>query len=155
MSTPLPRDLEVNFKPEIGKAIIEGKTAVPFQAFVMLILQRKVFNLFKIWGKHQIIVDSELLTSIASAPQDSVENKSNLVTVSLGVGVLGGILIMSAVLVALKSLKVELMMQHLLLLIACILGLALLAYVLMKTRKAKKGEKLLETMEGLSSFLSK
>ena len=154
MATP-DRDLEVNFKPELGKAIIEGKTTVPFQSFVMLVLQRKVFNLFKQWGKHAVIIDSELLTSLASAPQDSIENKSNLVTVSLGVGVLMGIALLAAVVLALRSLQIELTNQHLLILIAFILGLGLLAYVLMKTKRGKKGEKMLETMESLSSFLSK
>ncbi len=148
-------DLEVHFKPEQGKAVIEGKTAVPFQAFVMLVLQRKVFNLFKQWGKHPVIINSELLTSIASAPQDSIENKSNLVMVSLGVGILAGILLMAAVQVALGTLQITLSTQNLLILIGIILGLGLLAYVLMKTQRVKKGEKLLETMESLSSFLSK
>jgi hypothetical protein len=155
-TTPLKdKDLEVQFKPESGKAVIEGKTTVPFQAFVQLILQRKVLQLFKEWGKSPIIVDSELLTSMASAPQDSVENKSNLVMVSLGVGVLGGIVLLAAVQVALNTLRITLTMQHLLILIGIIAGLGLLAYVLMKTQRGKKGEKMLETMESLSSFLSK
>lgn len=149
------KDLEVQFKPESGKAVIEGKTAVPFQAFVQLVLQRKVLKLFKDWGKSAVIVDSELLTSMASAPQDNMENKSNLVMVSMGVGVLGGIVLLAAVQVALSTLKIVITMQHLLILIGIIAGLGLLAYVLMKTQRGKKGEKMLETMESLSSFLSK
>jgi hypothetical protein len=157
MATPdhKEKDLEVQFKPEAGKAIIEGRTAVPFQAFVMLVLQRKVQTLLKQWGKSGIIVDSELLTNLASAPQDSVENKSNLVMVSLGVGILGGIVLLAAVQVALNTLEVALTTQHLLILIGIIVGLGLMAYVLMKSQRGKKGEKLLETMESLSSFLSK
>ena len=56
-TTPDNGELEVRFKPESGKAVIEGKTVVPFQAFVALILQRKVPNLLKTWGKVPIIVD--------------------------------------------------------------------------------------------------
>lgn len=155
MSSNTSKDLEVQFRPETGKAIIEGKTTVPFQSFVMLVLQRKVTNLFKAWGKHSVIVDSELLTSLASAPQDSVENKSNLIMVSLGTGLLGGIVLLAAVQVALKTLEVELTTAHLLILIGVILGLGLFAYVLMQSQKGKKGEKLVETMENLSSFLGK
>jgi hypothetical protein len=149
------KDVEVQFKPETGKAIIEGKTVVPFQSFVMLVLQRKVQSMFKQWGKTSVIIDSELLTSLASAPQDSMENKSNLVMVSLGVGILGGIVLLAAVEVALDTLHIVITMQHLLILIGIIGGLGLMAYVLMKTQRGKKGEKLLESMESLSSFLSK
>lgn len=149
------KDLEVQFRPETGKAVIEGKTTVPFQAFVMLVLQRKVFKLFKEWGKTPIVVDSEMLTSLASAPQDSIENKSNLVTVSLGVGILAGIVLLAAIQVALSTLEIALTMQHLLILIGVIVGLGVISYFLMQTQKGKKSEKLLETMENLSSFLGK
>ena len=60
------KELEVQFRPDTGKAVVEGKTVVPFQALVTLILQRKVQLLFKQWGKEPVIVASELLTSLAS-----------------------------------------------------------------------------------------
>ncbi|HCI03610.1 TPA: hypothetical protein DE059_01655, partial [Candidatus Peribacteria bacterium] len=68
--SPTP-DLEVKVKEEKMKAIIEGRTAVPFKTFVGLVLQRKVFPLFKKWGDEPVIINSELLTTLASAAQDS------------------------------------------------------------------------------------
>src|SRR3990167_9608247 len=107
-------ETEVQFKPELGKAVIEGKTTVPFQSLVTLILQRKVLTLFKQWGKEPVIIGSELLTGLASAPQDSQENRSHLVHVSLGVGVLLGVALFSLVLVALQLAQITLGQRELL-----------------------------------------
>ena len=57
-----------------------------------LILQRKVLQITKTWGKEPIVVSSELLTTLASAPQDTVENKTHLVYVTMGVGAILGVL---------------------------------------------------------------
>ena len=93
---PTVPDLEVEVKTESSKAVITGKTSVPFRTFVGLVLQRKVLQLFKDWGEEPVILSSSLLTNLASAPQDSQENKAHLVTVTLGVGVLLGIFFLAA-----------------------------------------------------------
>ncbi len=152
MSTP-DNELEVQFKPETGKAVIEGKTAVPFQAFITLVLQKKVLQLAKTWGKHPVIVDSELLTSLASAPGDSQENKSNMVLVSLVTGVLLGITGLAVVQIALLLLNMPLGYKELGIIAGSIVAVILLLVMVMKMRKKPKSEKLVEAMESVASFL--
>lgn len=155
MSDHTTSELEVQFKPETGKAVIEGKTVVPFQAFVALILQRKVTGLLKTWGKHPVIIESELLTSLASAPQDSVENKANLIFVSLMTGSLAGITVFAAVQLALLFVNIPLGTKELGIIVGSVAVLVLLLAMMMKSRSKPKSEKLVETMEGVSAFLSK
>lgn len=154
VSTPL-HEVEVSMKPETGKAVIEGKTAVPFHGFTTLILQRKVQQLSKQWGREPVIVSSELLTQLASAPQDSVENKSQLVSVSMGVGVLGGVFASCVTLLALTSANIIPGIREYGIVAGGIIGLAALAWALMKMKRVKRGERLVETMESLSAFLGK
>ena len=148
-------ELEVQFKPETGKAVIEGKTVVPFQSFVGLILQRKVTNLLKTWGKHPVIIESELLTSLASAPQESRENLSNLILVSILSGVLIGIAGFAVVQIALMFGRIVLGYRELGIIAGSIALLVILLYLMMQMQRKPKGEKLVETMEKVSGFLSK
>lgn len=153
-STPL-HEVEVQMRPETGKAVIEGKTAVPFHSFTTLILQRKVQQLAKQWGREPIIVSSELLTQLASAPQDSVENRSQLVTVSLGVGVIGGVFLSALLLTGLQFADIIPGVREYAIVAGGIAGLALLVWALMKVRRIKRGERLVETMESVSAFLGR
>lgn len=148
-------ELEVHFKPESGKAVIEGKTVIPFQSFVALILQRKVTSLFKTWGKHPVIIESELLTSLASAGQESQENRSNIILVSIVAGILIGVAGFAAVQAGLLFGDIRLELNELGIIVGSIVLLIALLYVMMKTQKRPKGEKLVETIENVSSFLSK
>src|SRR3990167_3993323 len=125
-------ETEVQFKPEIGKAVIEGKTTVPFQSFVTLVLQRKVLSLFKTWGKHSVIVDSELLTSMASAPQDSQENKSHMILVALLLGIVVGVAFFGVIQILLLLIDTPLGMRELLLIVGSILAMVILAMSVMK-----------------------
>ncbi len=145
----------MRFKPESGKAIIEGKTVVPFQAFIALILQRKVTNLLKVWGKTPIIVDSELLTSLASAPQDSQENRSNLVLVSIVAGILGGVTGFAIIQLALLALQFPLGYKELGTVVGSVFFLFVLVISMMKGQKKPKGEKLLEVMEKAAGLVGK
>jgi hypothetical protein len=148
-------ELEVHFKPESGKAVIEGKTVVPFQALVGLILQRKVTGMFKTWGKHPVIIESELLTSLASAPQDSVENRANLILVSILTGVLIGVTGFAAVQLLLLLVQIPLQIKELSIIVGSVAVLVALLLTMMKSQRKSKNEKLVETMEGVSAFLSK
>lgn len=150
-------DIEVQIKAGDSKAVIAGKTSVSFKTFVMLVLQRKVTMLFKDWGDDSIIMSSELLTGLASAPQDSQENKSQLVLTTMGTGVLLGIFVLAALqLILLASpLDFAFNMRELLIITGGLLGIAFLATILIKMKRRNKSEKLLETMEKLSSMLSK
>jgi len=149
-------DIEVEIKAGDSRATIAGKTSVSFKTMVGLILQRKVTTLFKDWGNDPVIVNSELLTSLASAPQDSQENKSQLVLTTIGTGVLIGIFVMAALQLALLvALDISFSTRELLVVAGGLLGLAILATILMKMKRKNKSEKLLETMEKLSGLLSK
>ena len=149
-------DIEVVIKASDNKAVIAGKTSVSFKTFVMLVLQRKVTTLFKEWGNDAVIVSSELLTGLASAPQDSQENKSQLVLTTMGTGVLLGIFILATLQLALLvALDVSFSTRELLVVAGGLLGIAILAMILIKMKRRNKSEKLLETMEKLTGLLSK
>ena len=148
-------DLEVELRTESSKAVITGKTAVPFRTFVGLVLQRKVLQLFKQWGDEPVILSSELLTNLASAPQDSQENRTHLIIVTLGVGILGGIFALALGQAALIFWQITLGLRELLLIAGSLLTLAILVGVLAKLQKLNRGQKIADTMEKVAQFLSK
>ncbi|MBT4119580.1 MAG: hypothetical protein HOG89_03895 [Candidatus Peribacter sp.] len=147
--------MDAKLKTDHGKAIVEGKTAVPFKTFVGLVLQRKVLSLFKQWGKEPVIIDSELLTDLASAQQDSQENKEQLVTVTLGVGVLAGVFVLAIAQIALAPWGIYLKEREFLIIAGGILGLGVLAFALGRAKKKGKSQKLTDTMEKITSIVSK
>lgn len=148
-------ELEVSFKPESGKAVIEGRTAVPFQSFVTLILQRKVQTLFKDYSKTSIVVSSDLLTRLASAPQDSRENRGHLVLVSIGLGAIGGVAVFSAIQLVLLLAAFPLTWKEHAIIVGCIAGVALLGALLMYIQKMPKSDKLTDSVENIARFLGK
>ena len=123
-------DLEVDISSGENRAIVEGKTTVPFKTFVALILQRKVTALFKDWGDKPVIVDSELLTHLASAQQDTRENTTHLVLVTLGVGMLAGIFAFSILQFVLLVGGVTLGLKEHIIIAACLVGTAAVAAML-------------------------
>jgi hypothetical protein len=148
-------ELEVSFKPETGKAVIEGKTAIPFQSFVTLILQRKVQLLFKEHAKEPVVINSDLLTRLASAPQDSRENTGHLVLVSIGLGAVGGVAVFSAVQLVLMLSDFTLGVKEHAIILGCIAGVALLGALLMYVQKMPKSDKLTDSVENIARFLGK
>lgn len=153
--SPLHKPVEVSLKVDQQKAIVEGKTAVPFQSLVHLILQRKILIFMKQWGKEPVIVNSELLTSLASAPQDSMENRTKLLLVTLGLGTILGVFVLSSAQLALSFLHMSLRQREFLILSGGILGLALLTAILVRLQRAKRVDKLEETLEKIASMLPK
>lgn len=147
--------MDAKLKTNQGRAIVEGKTAVPFKTFVGLVLQRKVLGLFKQWGKEPIIVDSELLTDLASAPQDNQENTDHILLVTLGVGVMFGVFIMTILQIALIPWGIGLSGGHLLAIAGTIFGLAMITWILSKVKKKSKGHKLSDTMEKIAGMVGK
>jgi hypothetical protein len=147
--------MDAKLKTDHGRAIVEGKTAVPFKTFVGLVLQRKVLHLFKQWGKEPVIIDSELLTDLASAAQDTQENKEQLVTVTLGVGVLAGVFVMVVAQIALAPWDIYLKERELLIIAGVIFGLGVLTFGLSRIKKKGKSQKLTDTMEKITSIVSK
>lgn len=147
--------MDAKLKTDQGRAIVEGKTAVPFKTFVGLVLQRKVLNLFKEWGKEPVIIDSELLTDLASAPQDNQENREQLVTVTLGVGILVGVFVMAIAQIALTPWNIYLRQQHLLMVAGTLFAIGVLVWMLSKSKKKGKGQKMADTMEKIANIVSK
>lgn len=155
ISSPPHKPVEVAIKVDQQRAIVEGKTTVPFQSFVTLILQRKVLPLIKQWGREPVIVNSELLAGLASAPQDSTENRTKLLLVTLGIGIVLGIFILSSVQLALSLLRVSLRQRELLLLAGGILGFAVLTALLGRIQRTKRNDRIEETIEKIASMLPK
>ncbi|MFH0769764.1 MAG: hypothetical protein V1926_00110 [Candidatus Peregrinibacteria bacterium] len=148
-------DLEVKLRTEETRAVIEGKTAVSFQTLVTLILQRKIIPLFKRWSSEPVILNSELLTSIASAPQDSQENRTHLVIVTLGVGVLFGFFCFSILQILLLWLGFPLTTRELAIVAAALVILAFLASILSRVQRGNRAQKVADTMEKMANLLSK
>ncbi|MFH0851233.1 MAG: hypothetical protein V1876_00590 [Candidatus Peregrinibacteria bacterium] len=152
---PETADLEIELRTEQNRAIITGKTSVPFRTFVGLVLQRKVFQLFRQWDKEPVILSSELLTQLASAPQDSQENRAHLVIVTLGVGTLFGIFVFALGQVMLSMLDYELGSRELTLIAGGLVCLAVLTVVLARLQKLARAQRIADVMERTASFLSK
>lgn len=150
-------DIEVDINSgQLNRAVIEGKTAVPFKTFVTLVLQRKVQGLFKTNQNDPVIVGSELLTALASAPDDRRENRAKLVLVTMFVGILAGVFISAAVLLGLSLFKIQPDRADLTIVLGVIVLVVILFFLLQKSQK-KTGfaEKLQETMEKATDLLAR
>jgi predicted secreted protein len=149
-------ELEVEISTPGNKAVIEGKTSVPFKAFVSLILQRRVQVLFKRSSEDPVIVSSDLLTALASAPQDRQEDRTKLVTVTFGTGIVAGVFFTVAVFLGLLLFKIQPGVKDLGIVLVVIAGIAVLGVLLQKPQKKSMfGEKLLESMEKVSDLISR
>ncbi|MBI1934772.1 hypothetical protein HYS30_03855 [Candidatus Peregrinibacteria bacterium] len=149
------KPVEVSLKVDQQRAIVEGKTSVPFQTFITLVLQRKVLPLMKQWGKEPVIVNSELLTGLASAPQDSTENRTKLLLVTLGLGAVLGVFALSSTQLALTFLNTSLRQREFLIISGGLLGLALLTAILGRLQRAQRNDRIEETIEKIASMLPK
>jgi len=147
--------MEVDLKHEGSKAIIANKTNVPFGTFVKLVLERKLGNVLKNSGSEPIILSSDLLTELASAPQDSRENQTKFTLVTLGSGVLLGVFFFSLVQIILPILGITLVSKDYAVVAGVLVGLVVLIVILDRTKRRKKADKITETMERLTSLLSK
>ncbi len=149
-------DIEVDIDNTGGRAVIEDKTSVPFRTFVSLILQRKVQAIFKKCQDEPVIVSSDLLTALASAPDDRQEDRAKLVLVTMGVGVIAGVFLTVLVFVGLMLFDVYPQMKDLLVVLAALAFVAVVVVILQGSQK-KKGfkEKLYESMEKVTDLVSK
>ena len=136
-------------------AIIEGKTSVPLRTFVKLVYERKLGNLLKTEGEEPIILASDLLTDLASAPHDSRQNQAKLTLVTLGCGFLLGVFCFSLVEIVLPLININLTREHYGAFIGILLILVFLVMTLEKMRRRKKDDKVTEAMERLTSLISK
>lgn len=149
-------ELEVDISNIGSKAVVEGKTSVPFKTFVSLILQRKVQVLFKRSDNDPIIVSSDLLTALASAPQDKQEDRTKLVVVTFGVGIIAGVFFAVAVFLGLILFRIQPEVQDLGLVLGVIAGIVILVALLQKTQKKSIfAEKLSDSMEKVTELISR
>ncbi len=149
-------DVEVEIDSTSGKAVIEGKTSVPFKTFVTLILQRKVQVLFKRSETDPVIVGSDLLTALASAPQDKQEDRTKLVLVTFGVGSIAGVFLAVAVFLGLILFRIRPEVKDLGIVLGVIAGVVILVALLQKTQKKSVfTEKLYESMEKVTDLVSR
>ncbi|OGJ57431.1 hypothetical protein A3H22_02500 [Candidatus Peribacteria bacterium RIFCSPLOWO2_12_FULL_55_15] len=149
------KPVEISLKVDQQRAIVEGKTSVPFQTFITLVLQRKVLPLMKQWGKEPVIVNSELLTGLASAPQDSVENRTKLLLVTLGLGTVLGVFALSSAQLTLTFLNTGLRQREFLIISGGLLGLAILTVMLGRLQRTQRNDRIEETIEKIASMLPK
>ncbi len=149
-------DVEVDISSEGGRAVIEDKTSVPFKTFVSLILQRKVQSIFKKCQDEPVIVSSELLTALASAPDDRQEDRAKLVLVTMGVGVIFGVFLTVATFVGLMLFGVHPEMKDLLITLGALVFVAIVVVVLQHSQK-RKGlkEKVYESMEKVTDLVTR
>lgn len=147
--------MDAKLKTDQGRAIVQGKTAVPFKTFAGLVLQRKVMGMFKDWGKEAIIVDSELLTDLASAEQENRESLDHIIMVALGVGVLTGVFLLAVVQIAIAPFGIGLSPEHLLAIAGTILGMAAVLWLLAKVKRKSRGHRLTDTMEKIAAMVGK
>lgn len=151
----MTEEIEVDISHGDRKAVIEGKTAVSFKRFVQLILQRKVTGLFKDWGDKPVIVDSELLTGLASAPQDSAEKTGQTVLVALGVGILAGVFFFSVLQLSLITMRYPFGAKELVIIIGSLASLMVITVLLMNMKRTNRSEKVVEQIEKIASFIGK
>ena len=150
-------DIEVDITTGPGsKAVIEGKTSVPFRTFISLVLQRKVQVLFKSHQEEPVIVNSTLLTALASAPNDQQEDKGKLVLVTLGVGIVAGVFLTVAVFLGLQLSHIRPEPKDLGIVLGVIAGIAFLGTTMQKKqKKAGFTEKLYDAMEKTKELVSR
>ena len=149
-------EVEVEISNTGNKAVIEGKTSVPFKTFVSLILQRRVQMLFKTNQDDPVIVNSTLLTALASAPGDKQEDKGKLVLVTFGVGILAGVFLAVGALLILMLLRIEVEMKDLGIVLGVIALVAVLGVLLQKNQKKSAfTEKLFDAMEKTTDLISR
>lgn len=149
-------EIELDIPQGTSKAIIEGKTPVPFKTFVSLILQRKVQSVFKKNQDDMVIVSSELLTALASAPDDRQEDRGKLVLVTFSVGILAGVFLAVASILGLLLLKIAPTMQDLGIVLGVIAGVVILGSLLQRSeKKSVFKEKLFEAMEKTTELISR
>lgn len=138
-----------------AKAVIEGKTNVPFKTFVGLILQRKVTTLFKKCGDDPVIVDSELLTQLASAPGESQEDRGKLVLVTFCVGIICGIFLAIVTLLVMLLLKFQPQVSDVGIVVGVMAALGIIVSIMQKMQLGSTKQKLHDSMEKMTDLVSR
>lgn len=149
-------DVKVTLKTSQGEqAVIEGKTVVPFATFVKLILQRKVQGIMKDWQEEPVILSSDLLTKIASAPGDTTEDKSKVIMTAWVIGLCAGFFLAAAAIVFLGMLGVEIGQKELLVALGVLLVIAIAVFGSLQIHTRKMKEQFVEKIEHIADMFSR
>jgi len=149
-------DVKVTLKPQMGEqAVIEGKTTVPFSAFVKLILQKKVQGLMKEAQYEPVILSSDLLTKIASAPGESLEDRSKVLLTACVIGFCGGFFLSAAAIVLLGMMGVEIGQKELIVALTVIAIVGVAVYSAMQIQTGKMRDQFVEKIEKIAHIFSR
>ncbi len=149
-------DVKLNIKTPSGEqAIIEGKTAVPFATFMKLMLQKKLQPLVKDWQSEPVIISSDLLTKIASAPAESLEDRSKVLLTACVIGFCGGFFVAAFAIVVLGMMGVEIGQKELLVALTVLLVIALVVYSALQVHTRKIKEQFIEKIERIADMFSR
>jgi hypothetical protein len=148
-------DVKVSMKEKGEHAVIEGKTAVPFGTFVTLLRKRKVQSLMSKWQKEPVILSSELLTHIASAGNDTDEDRSKVILTALVIGLCFGLFVMAIGLFVLGILGITIGQRELMTGLLVLLVLAGAVYASMQIHTGKMKQDLVETVDKVSEMFGK
>lgn len=145
----------IELRKDAPHVVVEGKTTVPFQSFVKLVLQRKVDQLFRQWRNEPLIMSSDLLTTLANAPQESGDDKGRTVLTGLVLGVGFGIFLSAVALLLLTVANVTVGVRELAAVIGVFLVIALLLQASLQMSAREKRQKLVEKIEKVSSVIGR
>jgi len=150
------RDVHMPVKTSEGeKVVIEGKTSIPFGSFVKLILRRKVQKLFKDWQSEPVIIESELLTAIASAPEDPMEDKSKVIMSAVVIGFCFGMFLTGLALSLLNMAGITIGQAELLTGLAVLLAMAVAVHIASRIHTRKAKEQIVEKVEQIADLFAK
>lgn len=148
-------DVQVAMKGRSEHAVIEGKTAVPFGSFMKLIQNRKVQSLMKKWQNESVVLSSDLLTHIASAPGESHEDRSKVILTAMVIGLAFGIFVTGVAIFFMGSLGYTIGQRELIAGMGVLLVLAIAVYSAMRMQSSNMKQDLIEKIEKISDVFSK
>lgn len=149
-------DAKVAMRTSDGdEVIVEGKTGIPFNLFVKLLLKRKIQTLFKDWQDEPIVISSELLTKIASAPEDNAEDRSKIVLTALVIGLCFGMFISAVALVGLSMVGIIIGAKELIVALCVLLAVAVAVYGALQIHSHKIKQQLVEKVEEVADVFAK
>lgn len=149
-------DVQVSVKASQGeRAVIEGKTNIPFASFVKLVLKRKVQTLFRDFEEEPIILSSTLLTHLASTPEESREDRSALILTALVIGLCLGMFLMATAIVVLETVGFPIGRRELLAGLGVLLAVGLAVFAAMKIQTHRMKQELVTKVEEVARLFSK
>jgi hypothetical protein len=102
-----------------------------------------------------VVIDAELLTSLAGAAQDSQENRVHIVVVTLGIGMIGGVFALAVMELLLLQVNIGLGTKELAILAGGLIAVAAVGWMMSKVQLRGGGQRVFDSMEKAAALLSK